>query len=395
MRTYERTHPWLTFSADLRRAPTSLWLMLGECQAKCEHIAGVPLMPATADRLYRLYLARGVLATTAIEGNTLSEEEVLSHLEGELELPPSREYLSREIDNIVSACEGIRESIAAGTVPEITPEAICRVNRTVLEGLDLDDDVAPGRIRRHAVTVGRYKAAPAGDCCHLLEKLCLWLNGEDFAAPTDGAIAGAILKAVMAHLYIAWIHPFGDGNGRTARVLEFQILISSGVSGASAHLLSTHYNLTRTEYYRQLDRASGSKGHIIPFIVYAVQGFRDGLRQQANVIREQQRDIAWRNYVHEFFADKRSASAVRQRYLALDLSRQEQLVPLSGLPEISPRLARTYATKSRRTLIRDLNVLLEAGLVVRAEDGYHAHRELMLAFLPERAADDKGGATHP
>ena len=69
------------FTADLRRAHTSLWLMLGECQSKCEHIAKVPLRPATAEMLYRLYVAKGALATTAIEGNTLSEEEVLQHLE--------------------------------------------------------------------------------------------------------------------------------------------------------------------------------------------------------------------------------------------------------------------------------------------------------------------------
>jgi hypothetical protein len=39
-----------------------------------------------------------VLAATAIEGNTLSEAEVLRHLRGELELPPSRQYLEREIE---------------------------------------------------------------------------------------------------------------------------------------------------------------------------------------------------------------------------------------------------------------------------------------------------------
>jgi Fic family protein len=38
----------------------------------------------------------------------------------------------------------------------------------------------------------------------------------------------AILKAILAHLCLAWIHPFGDGNGRTARLVEFQILIFPG-----------------------------------------------------------------------------------------------------------------------------------------------------------------------
>ncbi len=74
MRTYEKTHPWITFAANLRSAPTSLWIVLGECQSKCEHIAAVPLQTATSEKLHTVYLAKGAHATTAIEGNTLSEE---------------------------------------------------------------------------------------------------------------------------------------------------------------------------------------------------------------------------------------------------------------------------------------------------------------------------------
>ncbi len=79
----------------------------------------------------------------------------------------------------------------------------------------------------------------------------------------------------MAHLYIAWIHPFGDGNGRTARFLEVKILLRAGIPTVAAHLLSNHYNATRSAYYRQLQRASASGGYVAPFIQYALQGFID------------------------------------------------------------------------------------------------------------------------
>ena len=49
-------------------------------------------------------------------------------------------------------------------------------------------------------------------------------------------MAEGILKATLAHLYIAWIHPFGDGNGRTARLVEFMLLSRAGVPSPSAHL---------------------------------------------------------------------------------------------------------------------------------------------------------------
>ncbi len=386
-RTYLSTHPWLKFSADLRSAPATFWIMLGECQSKCEHIARVPLRPDTAKELYRMYLAKGVLATTAIEGNTLSEEEVLQHLAGELKLPPSREYLRQEIDNIIHAGNEIFKLVGSGQTSEITTGMICEMNRMVLRGLELDDDLRPGQLRTKGVTVGRYRGAPAEDGEHLLDRVCKWLNSADFS-PRDGlgGIATAILKAVVAHLYIAWIHPFGDGNGRTARLLEFQILISSGVPAASAHLLSNHYNLTRTEYYRQLDLASKRGGDVVPFMRYAIGGFLDGLSLQLGVIWEQQWDVTWRNYVHEFFRDKRSETARRQRHLALDLSPLRDPVPLSALPDVSPKLARAYANKTARTLARDVNSLCDAGLIVKTPRGYQAHKELILAFLSPRLA---------
>jgi hypothetical protein len=74
MRTFERTHPWISFRIDLRQARPQLWMLLGEASSKCEHIAGVPLRPATAEQLHLLYLAKGAAATTAIEGNSLTEK---------------------------------------------------------------------------------------------------------------------------------------------------------------------------------------------------------------------------------------------------------------------------------------------------------------------------------
>ena len=93
MRTFEQTHPWISFRCDLGKAGAELWLSLGEASSKCEHISRVPLSPATAQALHQLYLAKGAAATTAIEGNTLSEEEVLKAVKGKLVVSPSKQYL--------------------------------------------------------------------------------------------------------------------------------------------------------------------------------------------------------------------------------------------------------------------------------------------------------------
>ncbi|HUT54748.1 MAG TPA: Fic family protein [bacterium] len=370
---------------DLTRANPMLWVMLGECQSKCEHISGVPLQPDTVEELHLMYLAKGVKATTAIEGNTLSEDEVMKQIRGELFLPPSREYLKQETQNIIDECNRITDEIVAARPPALTTARIKELNAAVLKGLTPGEGVVPGEIREHSVVVGLYRGAPAQDCEYLLDRLCEWLGSDTFAPPRGMEIIYAIIKAVMAHLYMAWIHPFGDGNGRTARLIEFQLLIASGVSSPAAHLLSNHYNQTRTEYYRQLDRASGSGGEVLQFLEYAAQGFLDGLRAQIQLVQEQQMRVTWRDYVYEAFRHKRSAVNARRRNLVLELSNLAGPVSVSQLMELSPRIAREYALKTEKALSRDINELIKMGLVQKDGRGVSACRELILAFLPVKA----------
>lgn len=386
MRTYEKTHPWLRFEADLTRAGYQLWMTLGEAVSKCEHIAGVPLQPGTAEKLHLIYLAKGIRGTTAIEGNTLTEEEVLERLENRLPLPPSREYLGQEVDNILKGCHLIHDNLMAGGTADLSPEEIKSFNAIILNGLSLDKDIVAGQVRTFSVGVASYRGAPAEDCDYLLTRMCEWLNGlnhEGFRTP----LAVGIIRAIMVHLYIAWIHPFGDGNGRTARLLEFKTLLASGVSTPAAHLLSNHYNLTRNDYYKQLEYTSKSGGDIIPFLQYALQGFVDGLRAQITHIQEQQLNIAWRDFVYENFRDKTGASYDRRRKLVLDLTAHKEPVQFPKIREISARIAEGYARKTARTIRRDIKELLNMKLIKRTEQGYIADSARMRSFLPERRVE--------
>ena len=395
--TYTKTHPWLTFRLDLRRASHELWMSLGEAESKCEHIAGVPLQPATVQYLHQVYLAKGALATTAIEGNTLTEAEVMQHLDGTLQLPPSKDYLAQEVDNIVDICNDILKRITSGESGDLTPHAIMDFDRSVLRDLALPEGVVPGELRSYDVMVGNYHGAPPKDCHMLLDRLCEWLNGPEFKPIHHHEIVFGLLKAVAAHVYLAWIHPFGDGNGRTARLMEFQILVAAGVPSPAAHLLSNHYNQTRHEYYRQLRIASTSPHGILSFVEYAVRGFVDGLKEQLDIIRAQQWSVAWRDYVHEALSEYPSDPDVRRRRrnLALDLSLEVDPVPLSKMRAISPRVAEAYATKTQRTLIRDVDALVADSLLKKEGKGYVANRTLILAFLPARRTSETAQRTLP
>jgi Fic family protein len=344
----------------------------------------VPLRPKTAERLHRVYLAKGAQATTAIEGNSLSEAEVLDAVDGKLKVPPSKEYLKQEVENIIEACNAIGQQVASDNLPPVTPELIAAYNKQVLKNLPLSEEVVPGASRKHSVVVGRvYRGAPPEDCDYLLARLCDWLAEIDREAPKGREIVYAVIKAVLTHLYIAWIHPFGDGNGRTARLLEFHILMSAGIPTPAAHLLSNHYNQTRSEYYRQLDLASKSGGEVLPFVLYAVGGYVDQLRVQLDDVWSQQWEVAWENYVHDALGDRPRNQ--RQHHLAIDLGNQPDWVQVSAIPELTPRLAKAYSGRTSKTVQRDLTVLAKLQLVDRiGRRRVRARKEAIYSFLPVR-----------
>jgi cell filamentation protein, protein adenylyltransferase len=386
-RPFLESHPWIRFEVDLQRVPWRFWEQLGEVRSKCRHIATTPLPPAVSQQLAALYLAKGALATTAIEGNTLTEEQALEAVQGQLQLPLSQEYQRREIENIVGACRAIEREVFAGEGFEITPARLASLNRQVLDGLELEEGVVPGEHRTGDVVVGNvYRGAPAGDCEFLVAQMCDWLNGSDFAPAEDRreSFLRVFLRAAVAHVYIAWIHPFGDGNGRTARLVEFGILIAAGIPSVSAHLLSNHYNLTRTAYYRQLDRASRSGGDLSSFFSYAIEGFVDGLEQQLETVRGVNFESAWHEYVDELFAGGSTPAKRRQRNLVLALP-TDKPVPRSRITTLTPELATLYAGKQSKTVTRDINALAKLGLIERGPAGIRARAEMMLGFVPHVA----------
>ena len=384
MREYEKSHPWLTFELDLRKLSYHVWLLLGEAQSLCNHIANSPIRPSTSKRLHTLFIAKGALATTAIEGNTLSEEEVVDIVEKKSKISPSKKYLEQEINNILEAFNMIYKRMKKSELRGISSDDMKLFNKLVLKNIEIEEKATPGEIRKYSVGVANYKAVPAQDCEYLLERLSDWLESSFDPPNNESKISFGIIKSIVSHIYFAWIHPFGDGNGRTARLIENYILLSVGVPTPASHLLSNHYNHTRNLYYKNLEKSSKSSDGMIQFLEYAITGFMEGLRNTVSTIRNEQWDIIWRNYVHESFSTKKSSVWTRRRHLALDLSRSLEPVKKSMIREISPRIAEAYANKDRLTISRDINILIEMNLIVENEEGLSANRSIISGFLPQR-----------
>lgn len=409
MKEYQETHPWITFKAtDINKFEPKLWMMLGEARVLCDRLITTPIPLYLANELHKVFIAKGVQATTAIEGNTLTEVEVGGILEGTYKAPPSREYQEQEVKNIIAAIDDIvrrlhnvvlslppeidgwdafdeiNSGIGHGKRFRITAELICDLNRKVLEGANLQKVVVPGKIRTHSVIVGGYRGAPARDCDYLLERLADWLESDDFRSSDPHVnFALTLSKAVLAHLYIAWIHPFGDGNGRTARLLESLILARSGLMAFSTtYALWNHYNLTRDRYYQELS-SSRESCSASGFLYYSIQGFLDGVREHSRMVYSHHIQESWFAYVHEILDDfPNSPARDRQRLLALKMPFDEPITR-EKIPRLDPELTALYAVKGPRTLSRDLNRLQKAELIIYHGDqkGWTSSFYTMSKFL--------------
>lgn len=390
-RDYERTHPWITFRFDPGEVGPLLSGLLGQAVARWEQVADAVLPPEAMQELDTLALVRGVRATTAIEGNTLNEAEVRAQIEDRRELPPSRRHLGREVANVVPIYRELTDAARRGRPLPLTTERICEWNGRTLAGLEghLHPAVVPGQIREHPVVVGRYRGASPEDCRHLLDRMCEWI-APDLEVPVGGRaqnrLAGAVVRALLAHLYLAWIHPFGDGNGRAARLAEFGILLAAGVPPAAAHLLADHFWHTRPEYYFQLDRSSragSGAGDALGFLAYAGEGFGKRLARLRAEIERRQSRIAWEHLARDRARSSGSAASARRRgELAIRLAEERRPTPRSAVPRLGAALAGMFAGKTTKTLARDLDWLIEAGLVERTPGGYRARLEVLRGFRP-------------
>ena len=358
--------------------------LLGECHALVHALTDIPLLPEYRQRLLNVSLRKGAQATTAIEGNTLSEEEIERLQEG-WSLPPSKEYLQIEVNNILYAFNTLlSEIVTEDKVCIITPDLIKDFHLMIGRGLGEYFDAIPGRFRDDRRHVGPYSAPEHKYVPELVSKLCIWLERE-FHYKEGQDFSTAVVQAIITHIYIEWIHPFGDGNGRTGRLLEFYILLRAGLPSIVSHILSNFYNLTRSEYYRQIDKAR-KKRDLTEFIGYALQGFRDGLKENLNIIQESQFSIFWQHYIYKTFADlkyTKKGAFKRKRALMLQMHLNKEFT-VDEILELSPDIAKKYATYGRATVLRDLKELQELNLLRKVGRNYTANTKILKAMMSSK-----------
>lgn len=170
-----RQYPHLRFKRHWKLSDEAL-IMLGQCDAFVRAINNTPILPGYYHELMAVALIKGAQATTAIEGNTLTDEEIRKLKEGQ-RLPPSKEYQEREVSNILDAFNKLlTETIYEKREQLITPELLLRFHK--LAGKDLGEHFSaiPGRFREADVVVGNYRCPDYLDVPQLTEQDCRWLR---------------------------------------------------------------------------------------------------------------------------------------------------------------------------------------------------------------------------
>jgi Fic family protein len=373
------THPHIQFK-KIWEITSKAWHMLGQCEAFVKAISDSPILPEDHAGLLRISLIKGALATTAIEGNTLSEEEVEAILLNQAKLPRSRAYQETEVRNVIDALNGMVTNVIDHDKSSlIKPSLILDFHKQIGQNLGEPFDAIPGKFRSDSRVVGAYKAPDHKYVPELMQELCDWLltefhydKGQDFAE--------VVIQAIAAHVFLEWIHPFGDGNGRTGRLLEFYILLRGGNPNIASHILSNHYNQTRSEYYWQLNEARKNRS-LTQFIEYALLGFRDGLDLTLAKVQESQFKIAWERFIYDAFEKRRMGNRIvfkRRRKLMLSLPISSS-VTLDEMTILNVEIAREYGGKSMRTIQRDVEELLEMKLIEKNGKLYMAKSEKLMS----------------
>ena len=355
----------------------------GQCDAMVDAISLAPLLPRFRQALHSLSMRKGAQATTAIEGNTLSEDEIERVSLGEV-LPPSQAYQQREVENILAAFNTLlAETVEQDRSDLISPVMLLRFHEMIGRELSEHFSAIPGAFAQSQRVVGPYRAPSPDDVPLLVEKLCEWLQRE-FHFPQQ-RFSDAVVQAIVTHVYIEWIHPFDDGNGRTGRLVEFYILMRAGLPSIASHLLANHYNDTRSEYYRQLQRAKQERD-ISAFLKYAVVGLRDGLVHALRRVQQNALEQMWRVLVYDAFGKRtigRRDAFTRQREVALALP-LDRAIRFSEISDLTPSLTAAYASATPRKVLRDLSELAKLGLIVREPGLIRANRTLLDGTMPTR-----------
>lgn len=206
------------------------------------------------------------LGSARIEGNHTT---LADYVESKVEGTSSSTDQLKEIYNIEEAMEFIDQHFKNGE--PITEHFIRELHGLAVSGLDREGDKTPGAYRQHNVSIAQSEHLPPE---HIqvpgyMEELTAFINRAD--KPKYD-----LMKIALAHHRFGWIHPFGNGNGRTVRLLTYALLIKYGFNvQAGGRVLNPTavFCNDRERYYAMLSEADkGTEDGLERWCLYVLSG---------------------------------------------------------------------------------------------------------------------------
>jgi Fic family protein len=159
------------------------------------------------------------------------------------------------------------------------------------------------------------------------------------------------------------MHPFLDGNGRTARALEALMRQRSGLRDELFIAMSNYYYEEKPRYLRALAEVRAGNHDLTPFLLFGLRGIARQCRRLFQEIRKNISKTMFQNVMYDLFKHLRSRRkrVIAERQLAiLELLLQAERI---GLDDLRARTAHRYSSLKHpsRTFIRDVNGLLALG----------------------------------
>lgn len=234
------------------------------------------LLPRHELRLKRQAMIRMSHSSTAIEGNVLDIRQVEALYANRKIDAPARDVY--EVQNYLKALRYI-EGLVKNKEP-ITKKVFLKIH-SLVTNKTLPKEQS-GHYRKGPVYVVKrrlgfpdeivYTGPKAANVPYLYGELIDWINKSEKEEINPVIVAG------MAHLEVAAIHPFNDGNGRTARALATLILYKRGYDFRHLFALEDYYNKDLPSYYKAINVGKNyeeRKTDSTSWLEYFVEGFRE------------------------------------------------------------------------------------------------------------------------
>lgn len=339
---------------------TEIFQELTDAKAAVLVLKTIPFQRRWVEELQKIQLKMEVAGTSRIEGADFAANELEVAIKAE-----TPEQLRTRSQKQANAAVRTYRWIAG--VPDDVPineQLICNVHKLIVTDCD-DDHCAPGVIRwdDQNVTFGspKHRGAIGGkDCEKAFKKLAAEIQGE-FKQHDP------LIQALALHYHFGAIHPFLDGNGRTARALEALMLQRAGLKDSLFIAMSNYYYDEKRAYLESLAAVRANDNDLTPFLKFGLRGIALQSGRLGQMIRDEVSRQIFRNLMHELFT--RLESTRKRVIVKRQLSLLEKLLNTDGrieFSELASSLKEDY--KSRKApvsaIIRDLNRLGALGAIL-------------------------------